>query len=96
MPALESRRVRTQPLTVTAASEGARPARISRVLNCFLCIDRQLQRQSDLSSYCPTVAAAAARGNRLGALSFHPTLPVASPFQTLAARLDYPLTQTAV
>src|SRR6266436_1924891 len=53
MPALESRRVRTQPLTVTGTSGGARPARISRVLNSFPCIDRELQRQSDLSSYCP-------------------------------------------
>jgi hypothetical protein len=29
---LESRRVRTQPLTVTGASAGARPARMSRTL----------------------------------------------------------------
>src|SRR5215467_3247605 len=47
MPALESRRVRTQPLTVTGTSAGARPARISRVLNSRVCIDRELQRQSD-------------------------------------------------
>src|SRR5258708_35947374 len=53
MPALESRRVRTQRLTVIRASGGARPARISRVLNSRLCIDRELQRQSDLSSSCP-------------------------------------------
>ena len=29
MPALESRRVRTQPLTVIGVSAGARPARMS-------------------------------------------------------------------
>jgi hypothetical protein len=39
MPALESRRVRTQPLTVTGASCGARPARTSRALNSFLSVD---------------------------------------------------------
>src|SRR5580704_6001716 len=32
MPAFESRRVRTQPFTVTAESFGAAPARISRTL----------------------------------------------------------------
>src|SRR6516165_10553478 len=32
MPALESRRVRTQPLTVTGASAGAFPPRITRML----------------------------------------------------------------
>src|SRR5690242_12283591 len=35
MPALESRRVRTQPFTVTGASFGARPARMSRTLSQF-------------------------------------------------------------
>src|SRR2546422_657795 len=38
MPALESRRVRTQPLTVMLASFGARPARTSRTVN-WLAID---------------------------------------------------------
>src|SRR3954471_16783988 len=33
MPAFESRRVRTQPLTVICDSFGARPARMSRTLN---------------------------------------------------------------
>ena len=33
MPALESRRLRTQPLTVIAASFGASPAKILRTLN---------------------------------------------------------------
>src|SRR5207237_7911878 len=33
MPAFESRRVRTQPLTVICASCGARPARMSRTLS---------------------------------------------------------------
>jgi hypothetical protein len=40
MPAFESRRVRTQPLTVTGAFCGACPARTSRTLNSFWCIDR--------------------------------------------------------
>src|SRR5262249_20779693 len=40
MPAFESRRVRTQPLTVTAKFCGACPARTSRTLNSFWCIDR--------------------------------------------------------
>src|ERR1700674_4835153 len=48
MPAFESRRVRTQPLTVTAASSGASPARIARTLNAVLSIDRALLRQGDL------------------------------------------------
>jgi len=39
MPAFESRRVRTQPLTVTGASFGASPARISRTLNALLSIE---------------------------------------------------------
>jgi hypothetical protein len=39
MPAFESRRVRTQPLTVTPSSFGASPARISRTLNALLSID---------------------------------------------------------
>jgi hypothetical protein len=38
MPALESRRVRTQPLTVTGASFGASPARMLRTLNRLLSI----------------------------------------------------------
>src|SRR5262249_36530951 len=41
MPALESRRVRTQPLTVTGASWGAWPARISRTLNSRFSITRE-------------------------------------------------------
>ena len=49
MPAFESRRVRTQPLTVTAASFGASPARISRTLK-FLSIDRDLLRRAALST----------------------------------------------
>src|SRR5262245_6826620 len=36
MPAFESRRVRTQPLTVTAASCGALPARTARTSNTLL------------------------------------------------------------
>ena len=36
MPAFESRRVRTQPLTVTGASGGAPPARMSRTLKAAL------------------------------------------------------------
>ena len=39
MPALESRRVRTQPLTVTGVSCGAWPERISCALNSRLSID---------------------------------------------------------
>src|SRR6187551_59330 len=50
IPALESRRVRTQPLTVTGASAGARPARISRTLNSLLSIDQTLLRPRRLSS----------------------------------------------
>ena len=41
MPAFESRRVRTQPLTVTGASCGAWPARIPRTLKSRLSIDRE-------------------------------------------------------
>ena len=36
MPALESRRVRTQPLTVIAASFGASPAKMLRTSNVLL------------------------------------------------------------
>src|SRR5262245_57656237 len=50
MPAFESRRVRTQPLTVTGPSCGAWPARIARTLNSLLSIDRHLLRQRALSS----------------------------------------------
>src|ERR1700730_5830466 len=50
MPARESRRVRTQPLTVTDASSGAWPARISRALNSLLSIDRELLSGATLSS----------------------------------------------
>src|SRR5262249_60963728 len=39
MPAFESRRVRTQPLTVTGASFGASPTRISRTLNARLSVE---------------------------------------------------------
>ena len=35
-PAFESRRVRTQPLTVTGAPAGARPTRMSRTLNSLV------------------------------------------------------------
>ena len=42
MPALESRRVRTQPLTVTTRSFGASPARTARTLNWLLSIGREL------------------------------------------------------
>ena len=35
MPAFESRRVRTQPFTVTGASCGAWPAKILRTLNAL-------------------------------------------------------------
>src|SRR5262249_53001439 len=41
MPALESRRVRTQPLTVTGASFGASPARMLRTLNRLLSIGEE-------------------------------------------------------
>ena len=50
MPAFESRRVRTQPLTVTGASFGAWPARIPRALNSLFSIIRELPRRSGLSS----------------------------------------------
>ena len=40
MPAFESRRVRTQPLTVIAASFGASPAKILRTLNVLLSMHR--------------------------------------------------------
>ena len=40
MPAFESRRVRTQPLTVIAASFGASPAKILRTLNASLFIEK--------------------------------------------------------
>jgi hypothetical protein len=52
MPALESRRVRTQPLTVTGASAGASPARIWRTLNARFSIDRKLLGRATLSSDC--------------------------------------------
>src|SRR5438128_946683 len=50
MPALESRRVRTQPLTVTGASCGAWPARISRPLNSFLAMIESYSGRVALSS----------------------------------------------
>src|SRR5262249_20439804 len=40
MPALESRRVRTQPLTVTGAAFGAWPARMARTLSSLLAMAR--------------------------------------------------------
>jgi hypothetical protein len=52
MPAFESRRVRTQPFTVTGASCGALPAKIQRTLNTLSSIDRELSlviRARDLS-----------------------------------------------
>jgi hypothetical protein len=51
MPALESRRVRTQPLTVTGASCGALPSKILRTLDTpaaiFVgaCLSKSLCRQ---------------------------------------------------
>ena len=48
MPALESRRVRTQPLTVTGVSFGASPARMARTLSSVLSIARELIRRSGL------------------------------------------------
>src|SRR5262249_36932816 len=42
MPAFESRRVRTQPFTVTGASCGALPAKIQRTLNTLSSIEREL------------------------------------------------------
>jgi hypothetical protein len=50
MPAFESRRVRTQPLTVTGAACGAWPARIRRTVNALLSIARQLLSGTTLSS----------------------------------------------
>ena len=44
MPALESRRVRIQPLTVIAASFGASPAKILRTLNVLLSMHRDYHR----------------------------------------------------
>src|SRR5262245_47237 len=41
MPAFESRRVRTQPFTVTGASCGAFPARTSRTLHSLLSMGRE-------------------------------------------------------
>src|SRR5262245_17339279 len=52
MPAFESRRVRTQPFTVTGPSCGALPAKIQRTLNTLSSIDRELSlvvRARDLS-----------------------------------------------
>src|SRR5215469_5280001 len=42
MPAFESRRVRTQPFTVTGASCGALPAKIQRTLKILSSIEREL------------------------------------------------------
>src|SRR5262245_26158095 len=62
MPAFESRRVRTQPLTVTCSSLGARPAKIPRTLNSFLSIDRELSRSfpskrlAEAQRACPALA----------------------------------------
>src|SRR5215469_8765233 len=50
MPALESRRVRTHPLTVTGVPSGASPANTRRTLNPRMSIDRELLRQAGLSS----------------------------------------------
>src|SRR5262245_41392407 len=50
MPAFESRRVRTQPLTVTSASFAASPARIARTLNSLLSMERSDRSQVTLSS----------------------------------------------
>src|SRR5262245_28425976 len=49
MPAFESRRVRTQPLTVTGASCGACPARMSRTLKSLLLIARAISQSSAAS-----------------------------------------------
>src|SRR5215467_743088 len=46
MPAFESRRVRTQPRTVTGVSFGASPDRMARTLNSVLSIARELIRRS--------------------------------------------------
>src|SRR5262245_31995132 len=51
MPAFESRRVRTQPLTVTGVSFGASPERISRTLNSGLLMGRGLLRGRGLVHY---------------------------------------------
>jgi hypothetical protein len=48
MPAFESRRVRTQPLTVTDTSFGALPAKTPSMLKFLLPIDRELLRQSGI------------------------------------------------
>src|SRR5262245_34394956 len=50
MPAFESRRVRTQPLTVTGTSCGAWPARISRPLNSLLSMIESYSDGASLSS----------------------------------------------
>src|SRR5262245_47229011 len=47
MPAFESRRVRTQPLTVTGVSLGALPARISRTLNEGFAMRRKFTKAAD-------------------------------------------------
>jgi hypothetical protein len=43
MPAFESRRVRTQPLTVIGVSFGASPAKTLRTLNLVLSMPRNYQ-----------------------------------------------------
>src|SRR5437764_15130747 len=53
MPALESRRVRTQPLTVTLSSCGAWPARMARTLSSVLSIERELRRRHNLVQGTP-------------------------------------------
>src|SRR5882724_6284538 len=50
MPALESRRVRTQPLTVTGASFGASPAKIPRTFNSLLTMVESYSGRAALSS----------------------------------------------
>src|SRR5262245_26481748 len=54
MPAFESRRVRTQPLTVTGTSLGAWPERISRTLNSDLLMGSSLTLAERI---CPVIAA---------------------------------------
>src|SRR6516165_11736530 len=56
IPARESRRVRTQPLTVTDASPGAWPARMPRTLNSLCSIGRELLRRAALSSDSPAAS----------------------------------------
>src|SRR5262245_882621 len=64
MPAFESRRVRTQPLTVTGSSFGAWPAKIPRTLNSFLSIDRELLFVPEQKSDRGTASLSSARKRR--------------------------------